>query len=103
MARQMIDIGLDDNEDLDIQNGDFTAVESTAQHQRQLILNNKGDFKQNPTVCVGAFEYFDDEHLQDLIRAVSIEFSRDGMDVQSVKISQQGVLQSEAYYPNTTS
>lgn len=94
----MMDIGLDDNEDTDIQYGDFVAAESTATHQRQLILNNKGDFKQNPTIGVGAFEYFDDEHMQDLIRAVSIEFSKDGMDVQSIKLNPEGILDSEAFY-----
>ena len=98
MAKQMIDINLGSMEDLDILNGDFVMAESTAQHQRQLILNTRGDFKQNPTICAGAFGYLDDENLQELIRAVSIEFSKDGMDVQSIRLSPGGVLQSEAVY-----
>ncbi len=98
MPRQMIDIALNDDEDLDIQNGDFAATESTYQHQRQLILNNKGDFKQNPTIAVGAFTYFDDEHMQNLVRAVGIEFARDGMDVREVKIAADGTLKSDALY-----
>ena len=98
MARTMMDIALEDDEDVSITNGDFPIVESTLQHQRQLILNNKGDFKQNPTICVGAFTYFDDEHMQNLVRAVSVEFARDGMDVQEVKIDADGTLKSEALY-----
>ena len=98
MARMMIDIGLTDAEDLSMDNGDFVAVESTAQHQRQLLLNNKGDFKQNPTIGVGVFAYFDDERFQELIRAVSIEFSRDGMDVKSVKLMPDGTLLSIVNY-----
>lgn len=94
----MIDIGLDDAEDLNIKDGDFTVEESTAQHQRQLILNSKGEFKENPTIGVSAFEYFDDESMNDLIRAISVEFSRDGMDVQSIKISPQGIIRSDAFY-----
>lgn len=94
----MMDIALNSNEEPDIHNGDFLLSESTAQHQRQLILNNKGDYKQNPTIGVGAFEYFDDEHMQDLIRAVSIEFSKDGMDVQSIVLTPEGMLKSEAFY-----
>ena len=94
----MIDIGLDETEDLRIAAGDFLSQESTAQHQRQLILNNKGDFKQFPTICVGAFEYFDDENFQGLIRAISIEFARDGMDVKSVNLSPGGVINSDAFY-----
>lgn len=99
MPTQMIDITLDSNEDLDITNGDFLSTESTAQHQRQLILNNKGDFKQNPSICVGAFSYFDDENFQGLVRAVSIEFSKDGMNVQQVQLSPAGIINSDAFYP----
>ena len=95
----MIDITLDSNEDLEIANGDFLSTESTAQHQRQLILNNKGDFKQNPSICVGAFGYFDDENFQGLVRAVSIEFSKDGMNVQQVQLSPAGIINSDAFYP----
>ena len=46
MARQMVDIHLDASEDLAVNSGDFTTVESTPQHQQQLIMNDKGDFKQ---------------------------------------------------------
>lgn len=98
MARQMIDIGLDDNEDAAINAGDFMLLEGTPQHQRQLILNNKGDFKQNPTICVGAFDYLDDENFQALVRAISIEFSKDGMDVKRILIAANGVINSDAFY-----
>lgn len=99
MARPMIDIGLDATEDLEIATGDFVVVESTAQHQRQLILNNKGDFKQNPTIGVGVLNYMDDENFQQLIRAISVEFARDGMDVKRVSLAKDGVIKSDAYYP----
>ena len=94
----MIDIGLDAGEDLSVVSGDFLCAESTAQHQRQLILNNKGDFKQNPTIGVGAFDYMNDENYQELMRAISIEFTRDGMDVQSVVLSQAGIVTTDAIY-----
>lgn len=94
----MIDIGLDAGEDLSVVSGDFLCAESTAQHQRQLILNNKGDFKQNPTIGVGAFDYMNDENYQELMRAISIEFARDGMDVQSVVLSQAGIVTTDAIY-----
>ena len=98
MAKEMIDIGLDAGEDLSVVSGDFLCAESTAQHQRQLILNNKGDFKQNPTIGVGAFDYMNDENYQELMRAISIEFTRDGMDVQSVVLSQAGIVTTDAIY-----
>ena len=94
----MTDVGLGSNEDLAIISGDFTVFDSTSQHQRQLILNNKGDFKQNPSICVGAFDFLDDENLQVLIRTVSLEFTKDGMDVISISLSPNGVINSDAFY-----
>jgi hypothetical protein len=98
MAKQMTDIFLDTDEDLFIVGGDLSAAECTAQHQEMLLLNNKGDFKENPTVCVGAVAYFDDEHFQGLIRAISIEFTRDGMEVEGVAVSGDGIIKSKAVY-----
>jgi hypothetical protein len=98
MARSMNDIGLNENEDLDISTGDFSIVESTAIHQQQLILNNKGDFKQNPTICVNAASYFDDENFQGLVRAISVEFTRDGMDVAEVSLKKNAGIKTSATY-----
>ena len=103
MVTQMIDIGLvsvTGGEDLAVSTaGDFLMMESTAWHQTELILNNKGEFKENPTICVGAFDYLDDENPQDLVRAIAVEFSRDGMDVVGVNLTAAGVIQSDAFYP----
>lgn len=98
MAKQQIDIGLDADDDIVIALGDLMAEESTAQHQRQMIMNNKGDFKQYPTTCVGALEYIDDENFSALIRAISVEFTKDGMDVQSIRLLPGGIVTSDAYY-----
>ena len=103
MATQMIDIGLgpgSGGEDLAISNnGDFVASESTAWHQQELILNNKGEFKQHPTICVGVFDYFNDENPQDIVRAIAVEFTRDGMDVVGINLTNAGVISSDAFYP----
>lgn len=93
-----MDIGFDTNTDLMINDGDFSIVESTGVHQQQLILSTKGEFKQHPTVGVGVFEYFDDEEKLGISRAVSIEFSRDGMDVTKVEILPNGILNTIAMY-----
>ncbi len=98
MARLMNDIRIDENEDLVFSNGDFLVEESTSIHQQQIILNNKGDFKQNPTVGVGVFEYFNDEEEKGLIRAISVEFAKDGMDVNSITIDKSGKLMTQATY-----
>ena len=97
MAKQMTDIFLADD-DLTVTAGDLATGECTAQHQELLILNNKGDFKENPTICVGAVSYFDDERYQGLIRAISIEFTRDGMEVDGVSLTANGTVKSRAVY-----
>lgn len=98
MAQFMNDFSLDDNEDIDLATGDFMLTESTPQHQRQLLLNTKGDFKEKPTIGVGALSYIDDENFSGLIRAVNIEFSRDGMEVHNVSLSEGGTVVSNATY-----
>jgi hypothetical protein len=103
MATEMIDIGLiavSSGEDLLISSGgDFVMAENTAWHQRDLILNNKGEYKENPTIGVGAFDYLDDENIQDLIRAITVAFTVDGMQVEGINLSAAGVITSDAYYP----
>ncbi len=99
----MMDIGLTSvagGEDLEVTSGgDFNIMESTAWHQQELILNNKGEFKENPTICVGAFDFLNDENEQDLVRAIAVNFSQDGMDVVSVGLTAAGVIVSDAFYP----
>ncbi len=96
----MIDIRLDDDEDMLVLAGDLWCSESTAEHQRQLILNDKGDFKENPDMCVGAARYLDDEGAKELARAISVELVRDGMEVVSI-VQEGGLLKTHAFYRQT--
>jgi hypothetical protein len=102
MSQLMYDFTLDDYEDIDLAMGDFILTESTPQHQRQLLLNTNGDFKENPTIGVGALSYIDDENFSGLVRAVNIEFSRDGMEVHNVSLSEDGTVVSNATYTQGT-
>ena len=98
MAKEMMDVLMSEEDDLVVIGGDFIIAESTGQHQKHLILNNKGDFKQNPTICAAVPTYVDDETVQNIVRAVSIEFARDGMEVRSIIISASGIIESDAFY-----
>lgn len=104
MARKMTDIKLD-GDDLyfksvaDGGDGDFVMIESTAQHQRQLLLNNKGEFKESPTVGVGAALFLDeDDGMQNLMREITAQYSADGMDVRSISLNARGEIVSNAEY-----
>jgi hypothetical protein len=77
----VFDIRLDSNGDLAISSsGDFSIIESTAQHQQHLILTGQGEWKQNPLVGVDAESYIDDEGSGNLIREIAKAFLADGMN-----------------------
>lgn len=80
------DILLDENDDLLIENGDFVIGESTLQHQRLLLLCNKGEFKENPTRCIGLNRYLESNDAQALAREIDVDFSKDGMKVSKIVI-----------------
>jgi hypothetical protein len=98
MAKEMNDLLLTEDEDLAIEDGDFVVAESTARHQQQLLMNNKGDYKENTTVGVGVFRYIDDEDFRGLIRAVQQEYTRDGMETAVVRLDKDGTIECNANY-----
>ena len=85
----MTDYLRDNDGDLLVVNGDFVRGESTAEHQRSLLLDNKGEYKQNPTACVGVLNYIDDD-TNALPREIVKEFMADGMEVSNLKVEQAG-------------
>jgi len=73
--------------DLQIKNGDFVVGESTRQHQNLLLLADKGEFKQFPTIGVGILRYLEDYNGDNLAREIRTEFNRDGMTVREIKFT----------------
>jgi len=71
--------------DLLIENGDIAVGESTRQHQDLLLLADKGEFKQFPTVGVGILRYLETHDTNDLAREIRTEFNRDGMTIDEIK------------------
>lgn len=92
------DILLDEHLDLDFKNGDFIIGESTAQHQKILILSEKGEFKEHPKRGVGSRRFLEDHTPDNLAREIRHEFHADGMSVKSIHISEQLELNIEAQY-----
>ena len=95
------DIILTENLDLKIVNGDFVLGESTAQHQKILILSDKGEYKENPMRGVGARRYLEDGKPDTLAREIRQEFVADGMKVNAIKIGENGTIEGDAFYPET--
>ncbi len=92
------DILLDDEFDLIFADGDFVTGESTAQHQKLLIIADKGEFKEAPQRGVGARRYLEDHNPSNLAREIRQEFTRDGMVVKTVKIETDLTIQVDANY-----
>ena len=97
----MMDIGLvpvAGGADLAEVGGDFVVVESKVDHNKNLIYCDKGDWKENPIICVGAINYIDDDKPQDLLNAISEQLTLDGMEVISVAMGANKVISTDAYY-----
>lgn len=73
--------------DLIIREGDFSLGESTSQHQKDLLISDKGQYKAFPTVGVGIEGWLnDDVNFAELERIVVGEFENDGMRVGQINI-----------------
>ena len=94
----MDDIILDNDFDLLFENGDFVVSDSTAQNQKILIYSDKGEFKENPLTGVGAKRYLEDHTPERLARSIREEFTKDGMKVNQIIITEDANLQIEANY-----
>jgi len=84
---EVFDIKLGTDMDMVIKDGDFVVDESTLQHQNLLLLADKGQFKQHPTIGVGIDSYLNDEaSTDDIKRAISEEFELDGMTIDKIDV-----------------
>lgn len=92
----MDDLLLNNDLELIITEGDFTVGESTPQHQKLLLLAQKGNFMQHPDRGVGIESYLNDER-SDMMTEIRSEFEKDDMKVD--KLQMNGTkIEIEAYY-----
>ncbi len=91
------DILLTDTGDIAIVNGDFVISESSAQHQRLLLLANKCDYKENPMRGVGTKRYLETSDSNAFAREIRQEFTLDGMEVTSITINAETITVDATY------
>lgn len=72
------------NGDLDLTAGDLLVVESTRQHQRDLLLADKGHIRYKPQAGVGVVNFLLENEPTALMRTTRHEFTGDGMTVARV-------------------
>ena len=93
----MEDILLDDNDDLMFEGGDIAVGDSTTQNKKQLIISDKGDWKANPLVGIGAANWLKDDDPDGLLAETKLQFEKDGMTVIKLVLT-DGKLQENAHY-----
>lgn len=86
--------------DLDLASGDLRITESTYQHQRDLLLSDKGHIRDKAEAGVGMVNYLLDKDPAALLRSVRKEFVSDGMRVRKVAFDNSNELDVEARYEN---
>lgn len=96
----MTDIRLDTTLDLieDSDTLDWVEGDSRLTNQDLLLITEKGEWKGNPGVGVGAQRYLENESTADFTREVRRQYSADGMVVRSVTY-ENGKLKTDANYP----
>ena len=94
----VFDLLLDEDLDLAIVRGDVVVGESTLQHQALLLLSNKGEWRESPTVGVGLNRYLlEDAPADELRQVIRKELERDGQRVGRIEVS-EGMPAIEASY-----
>jgi hypothetical protein len=98
----MTDILLDENNELGFYSGDLASGESTRQHQQLLLLSNKGDWREYPTVGVGLAGYLKDDDFHTVLSDIKSEFQTDGMRIKTIALDESGNLNIDATYGNNS-
>jgi hypothetical protein len=85
-----------ENDDLKLVNGDLSLTESSKQHQKDLLISRKCDYKLK-IVGVDIRNAILDDEQDNFIRTIRREYRRDGMTVKSISFS-NGKLKIDAPY-----
>ncbi|MCH5243414.1 MAG: hypothetical protein J1F29_00750 [Lentimicrobiaceae bacterium] len=96
----MTDIKHTDNGDIDFITGDLRYVNSDYRHQQDILLSQKGYYKEHPELGVGIGDYRNETDPEELLRAIKKEFVADGMKVNKVILSVDGQIETDARYEN---
>ena len=88
---------IDENQDLQIKNGDFVIDNATLQNQYLLVVSNKGEFKQHPKVGAGINGYLLDDEQAGMLREIRYQFENDGMAVNRLEYKNEKLKLNAGY------
>jgi|ERR1035437_1940952 hypothetical protein len=70
----------------------------TQQNQRTILLAEKGEIKEAPTMGVGIVSFMDDDDPSDLLREIRENLREDGQTVRSCGLNSSGKLVIDGGY-----
>jgi hypothetical protein len=94
----MIDFLLDENGDLKFDNGDFATGYSDEQHQQNIMLANKGEFKESPELGVGLVAMLGDDLYTEFLIEAKKNLQYDGMTINNIKFMEDGKIEVYGAY-----
>ncbi len=96
----MTDIKHTEDGDIDLSSHDLQYADSDAQHQKDILLSQKGHYKQYPEVGVDIAAHINETDPESLLRSIRKEFAADGMKITKVTVNALGELETDAHYEN---
>lgn len=66
---------------------DIVWVESTYQHQRDILLAQDGEIRHKPDAGVGLINYQDDEGPEALLQRITEKLTKDGCNISVVSLT----------------
>lgn len=93
----MLDIAQTHDGDISLEAGDLVYTEPSWQHKRDILLADKGHYKEKPATGVGIVSFLQDTEPENMLRTVRKEFTRDKMKVNNISY-ENGQLEIDAEY-----
>lgn len=70
----------------------------TVQNQQTILLAEKGEIKEHPTLGVGVTSFLDDDDPSELLREIRLNLTKDGQKVEFCGFNERGKLIINAGY-----
>ena len=92
------DILLDNNNDLQLYNGDFVIDNSDQQHVEHIVHAQKGEYKASPELGVGIEQMLNSEEPMEFLIEAKKNLEYDGQKVDNISFTENKTIKVEAKY-----
>lgn len=86
--------------DIDLSSGDLALVESTEQHQRDMLIAAQGWYKESPEIGVDSINFLMDSTPDEYLRTIRKQSEKDGFRVDDIYVK-GGEIVIEGEYENS--